>query len=156
MTAPTLTTAEPTHPCVRCGAPVAIDVGLCERCNPLGLKDSASSQVHGIAFLAIVGAVVILAVVGRLALAGVGPFSASIVGSSPAGEALSVTLTVTNQGQASGQTTCRLTDPALAGLGPSAIVYSPRIDGGQTLSFSARVVEFGSTPRQFVVSCTGP
>ena len=42
-----------THPCARCGAPVALDVGLCERCNPLGLKDSASSQVHGTVFLAV-------------------------------------------------------------------------------------------------------
>ena len=40
---------ELTHACVRCGAPVAIDVGLCERCNPLGLRDSSASQVHGIA-----------------------------------------------------------------------------------------------------------
>ena len=41
-----------THPCVRCGAPVPLDVGLCERCNPLGLRDSSASQVHGTVVIA--------------------------------------------------------------------------------------------------------
>src|SRR5690242_13721639 len=56
-----------THPCARCGAPVPLDVGLCERCNPLGLKDSASSQVHGTVFVAVGLAVVVLAIVAHLA-----------------------------------------------------------------------------------------
>ena len=34
------TPASPTHPCARCGAPVGPGIGLCERCNPLGLRDS--------------------------------------------------------------------------------------------------------------------
>src|SRR6476661_3271439 len=55
-----------THPCARCGAPVPLDVGLCERCNPLGLKDSASSQVHGTVILMVIVAIVGLAVLGRL------------------------------------------------------------------------------------------
>jgi len=66
MTAPATTPARSTatHPCARCGAPVALDVGLCERCNPLGLKDSASSQVHGTVFLAVGLAIAGLAIVG--------------------------------------------------------------------------------------------
>ena len=65
-----------THPCARCGAPVPLDVGLCERCNPLGLKDAASSQVHGTVFLAVGLAVVALAVIAHFAVAGIGPFAA--------------------------------------------------------------------------------
>src|SRR3954453_19592330 len=56
------TPASPTHPCVRCGAPVAIEVGLCERCNPLGLRDSSASQVHGIAIGGVTLAIVLLAI----------------------------------------------------------------------------------------------
>jgi len=64
----------PTHPCARCGDPVPIDVGLCERCNPLGLRDASSSQVHGIAIAGVIAFVILLAVVARLAVAGIGPF----------------------------------------------------------------------------------
>jgi hypothetical protein len=71
---------EATHPCVRCGTPVPLPVAMCERCNPLGLKQPASSQAHGTVFLGIALAVVALAVLGRVALAGVGPFSATVGG----------------------------------------------------------------------------
>ena len=133
------------HACVRCGAPVAVDVGLCERCNPLGLRDSASSQVHGIAIGGIFLFVAILAVVGRFALAGIGPFEA-VATAVPDGTALTVTLTVTNQGTSTGQTTCRITDPADRTGNLGAFVLSPRIDGGKTVTFSQRVTELGASP----------
>ena len=49
--------APPPRPASPTPAPAAgrrspLDVGLCERCNPLGLRDAASSQVHGTVFLA--------------------------------------------------------------------------------------------------------
>ena len=99
------------HACVRCGAPVAIDVGLCERCNPLGLRDLGSSQMHGIAIGGVVLFVVIMAVVARFALAGVGPFEGTVAGAVPDGGGLAITLSVTNSGSSAGQTTCRVTDP---------------------------------------------
>ena len=43
----------PTHGCVRCGAPIPIDDGMCERCNPLGLKQPAPSQAHGTVVIAV-------------------------------------------------------------------------------------------------------
>src|SRR6185436_15991086 len=70
--------AAPTHPCVRCGKPTAIDRGLCEECNPLGLRDASASQVHGIALLGVIAAIVILAVLARIAVSGIGPFEASV------------------------------------------------------------------------------
>ena len=99
------------HACVRCGAPVPIDVGLCERCNPLGLRDSSASQVHGIAIGGVVLAVVLLAVFARISVSGIGPFAASASAVSQ-GNGLAVTLAVTNKGTSVGQTTCRVTDPA--------------------------------------------
>ena len=65
--------SEPMHGCVRCGARIPISESMCERCNPLGLKAPAASQAHGTAILGVAVAVVILAVVARLAVAGVGP-----------------------------------------------------------------------------------
>jgi hypothetical protein len=145
----------PTHACVRCGAPVAIDVGLCERCNPLGLRDSASSQVHGLAIGGIFLFVVILAVVAKLAISGVGPFEASAT-AVPDGAALSVTLTVTNKGSSVGQTTCHVTDPADLTGGLGAFVLSPRIDPGKTITFTQQVTQLGAKVRPLTADCSAP
>ena len=152
MTAPQ---TAPTHACVRCGAPVAVDVGLCERCNPLGLRDSSSSQVHGIAIGGVFLFVVILAIVGRFALSGIGPFEAS-VSAVPDGNALAVTLTVTNRGTSSGQTTCQVSDPADRSGNLGGIMLSPRIEPGQTITFMQRLTQFGSAVKPLEVRCSAP
>lgn len=145
-----------THPCARCGAPVALDVGLCERCNPLGLKDSAASQAHGTVIAAIVLAVVGLAIVGRLALAGVGPFPGTFVRAVPDGDGMAVTISVTNAGSNAGQTTCRITDPLDRNGNAGAFMLSPQIQGGATVEFTKRVTELGSDVRPLDVSCRAP
>ena len=153
--------SEPTHPCARCGDPVGPGIGLCERCNPLGLRDSSASQAHGTAFIGVAFAVIALAIVARLAFAGVGPFPATVDAVEPAVAGvgvmgLAVTLTVTNEGDATGQTTCRLTDPTDRGISTSALVLSPRIDAGETVTFTSTVTEFGSTPLVLQVECRTP
>lgn len=156
MTAPTTTVPELTHPCVRCGAPVPLDVGLCERCNPLGLRDSSASQVHGIAIAGVAAAVIILAILARLAVSGVGPFTASVVSATPDAGGLAITLQVTNTGSGTGQTTCRVQDPADRNGGRGGLVLSPQILPGQTLSFTKHVVELGTTVRPLSVECSKP
>lgn len=161
MTAPTTsppgpTPTELTHACVRCGAPVAIEVGLCERCNPLGLRDVSPTQVHGIALAGVVTAIIALALLGRLLLSGVGPFASQVAGLAADGDALAVTLMVTNQGRSAGQTTCRLTDPLdRTGVG-AGFVLSPRIEPGATVTFTKRVTGLGATVRELAVECSAP
>jgi hypothetical protein len=148
---------ELTQGCVRCGATVPLGTAMCENCNPLGLKEPAPTQAHGTVFLAIVGAVIGLAILGRFALSGIGPFSGKVgnIVSVPPG--LAVTLTVTNQGSSAGSSTCRIYDPASTGLGPdAAFIVSPRIDPGKTVSFSKEVSQLGSVVRPLAVDCTGP
>lgn len=156
MTSPTTTAPELTHACVRCGAPVAIDAGLCENCNPLGLRDVSPTQVHGIAFIGIMIAIIAMAVIARLAVSGVGPFTPAIEALTSDGDALSVTLTVTNHGRSAGQTTCRLLDPLDRSGGGAGFVLSPRIEPGQTLTFTKRVTGLGSTVRDLSVECSSP
>jgi len=158
VTAPTAPApaAEPTHPCARCGAPVGPGIGLCERCNPLGLGDSASSQVHGTVFGVVAIAIVVGLVLARLSLSGSGPFPATVSEVSPTADGLAVTLTVTNEGSQTGQTTCRVVDAADRGVSNSAFVLSPRIDAGQTLSFSAVITELGTEQRELAVTCRTP
>jgi len=145
-----------THGCVRCGAPVPLDVGLCERCNPLGLRDSSSSQVHGFAIGGVVLGVILLAIVARFALSGMGPFDASVANAVTDGNALAITLSVTNRGTSTGQTTCRITDPADRTGGTGAFMLSPRIEPGETRAFTQRVSELGSTVRPLTVECPTP
>ena len=95
--------------------------------------------------MAIVGAVIGLAILGRLALSGIGPFDGHVgnVVSVPPG--LAVTLTVTNKGTSAGSTTCRIYDAGSTGLGPDAafIVSPPDRPGRDGL-----VLEGGHGPRQ--------
>jgi hypothetical protein len=159
MTAPATTPAHPaqTHPCARCGAPVALDVGLCERCNPLGLRDSASSQVHGTVFVAVAAAVAGLAIAAHLAVSGIGPFTARVTAmtTGPSAGVLIATIEARNDGRSTGTATCRLTDPLDPALVHSTIVYSPRIAPGATVTFDQEVT-FGSADRMLAVTCSGP
>jgi hypothetical protein len=145
-----------THPCVRCGRPVSLDEALCEFCNPLGLSQPATSQAHGTVFLAIAGAVVLLAVAGRLALSGVGPFYGQVSSVTPSGTGLAVALTVRNDGTKEGSTTCRITEAARAGTGPAAVVLTPHVAAGGSLTFSTRVEQFGPSPVTLAVDCHSP
>lgn len=146
---------EPTHPCARCGRPVGPGVGLCDDCNPLGLRDVASGQVHGSVFVAVVMAVVILAVLARLSIAGIGPFPATVDAIVPSPGGLSVTLTVTNEG-AAGQTTCRLGIAGDPGVGTAVFVTTPRLAAHETRTFTTFVSAFGTDPRDLSVSCRTP
>jgi hypothetical protein len=153
--APTGAAAQ-THACVRCGRPVPLDVGLCERCNPLGLKDSSASQVHGTVVIALLLGFVALAVIARLALSGVGPFPATVASVVPVAGGVEVTLTVMNEGSSAGQTTCRVNDPADRVGGESAFLLSPRIEPGQSVTFTKTVTNFGTDPGPLDVSCKAP
>ena len=154
---PTEPPAGLTQACIRCGATVPLGTSMCENCNPLGLKQPAPSQAHGTVFLAIVGAVIFLAVLGKVALSGIGPFKGSIGNVVAAPPGLAVTLTVTNLGTSAGSSTCRVFDPKVPGIGPeSAFITSPRIPAGETVSFSKQVAILGPVVRPLAVECSGP
>ena len=149
--APTL-----THPCVRCGKPTDIERGLCEECNPLGLRDASASQVHGTALVGVIAAIILLAVVARLAVGGIGPFDAAVRDVQPAADGLNVTLELTNLGTSAGQSTCQITDPSPTGSTAVAVVQSPRIEPGASRSFISWTTQFGSEPLPLAVECRAP
>ena len=155
MTSPASPAAPaPTHGCVRCGAAIPVHESMCESCNPLGLKAPAATQAHGTALLGVVVAVVVLAVVARMLVANVGPFTWSSGGvvADPGG--LRVTITVTNTGSSAGSTTCRIDDPTRGGISPSAaFVQSPPVEPGATTTFDVVVGGFGRVARELLVDC---
>ena len=156
VAAPGAAPAEPPHGCARCGKPVPPGVGLCEECNPLGLRDVAASQVHGTVIISVLVGFVILAILARLAVTGGGPYPVSVDDVATSGTGLAVTLTVTNEGDGEGQTTCRLQDAAQLAGGTSAFALSPRIPAHQTTTFTTVVQELGSVPVELVVECRTP
>jgi predicted nucleic acid-binding Zn ribbon protein len=158
MTAPSHLAAapEPTHGCVRCGAPIPISESMCERCNPLGLKAPAASQAHGIAIVGVAVAVVVMAVVARLAIANVGPFSGSVASmvADPAG--VKVSISVHNAGTSAGTTTCRIDAAAAGGISPDAVfVQSPQVPAGESVTFDVVIGSLGTTPGTLVADCGG-
>ncbi|MBA2300434.1 MAG: hypothetical protein H0W22_06640 [Chloroflexi bacterium] len=112
--------------------------------------------MHGTVFGVVAIAIVVGLVLARLSLSGSGPFPATVSEISPTADGLAVTLTVTNEGSQTGQTTCRVVDAADRGVSNSAFVLSPRIDAGQALSFSAVITELGTEPRELAVTCRTP
>ena len=149
--------SEPTHGCVRCGAPIPIADGMCERCNPLGLKQPAPSQAHGTVVLGIVIAVIVMFALAKISIHGVGPFQGTVAGVVSAPPGLAVTVTVTNQGTSAGTTTCRIYDPTIQGIGPeSTYADSPQVQPGKTVSFSKQISSLGTVVRPLAVSCSSP
>jgi hypothetical protein len=148
---------EPTHPCIRCGRPgVPADDGLCELCNPLELSQPSATQMHGIAAVGIIAFIVVLAVVGRAALSGTGPFEGRVGTIAEAAGGLAITISVTNQGSKATSTTCAIAEaPARAG-GPVQVVQTPLVQPGATVSFLAVVTKFGTTPISLAADCSSP
>ena len=135
---------------------MAVGVGLCERCNPLGLRDVSASQVHGTVFIGVALAIAALAILARLAVTGLGPFPATIDDVAVRAGGLEVTMTVTNEGSAAGQTTCRVTTASNQGGGPNAFVLSPNLEPGRTATFSQLVTELGTADTDLVIDCRTP
>jgi hypothetical protein len=142
------------HGCVRCGARIPIDEGMCERCNPLGLAGPAASQAHATVFAGIGIAVVLMAIAAHFLVSGIGPFNGTVadVATDPAG--LRITISVTNSGTRAGSTRCRIDDPALPGIGPNAVfVQSPVVEPGATVRFDAVVASLGTQSKPLTTDC---
>jgi len=130
---------------------------MCERCNPLGLKQPAASQAHGTVVLGIIIAVIVLFVVAKISIHGIGPFQGVVADVISAPPGLAVTVTVTNEGTTTGSTTCRIYDPTIQGIGPeSTYAESPQVPAGQTVSFSKQISTLGTIVRPLAVSCSNP
>lgn len=148
---------EPTHRCIRCGREgVPADAGLCELCNPLELSQPSATQMHGIAAVGIIAFIVVLAVAGKAALAGTGPFTGVLTAVTPAADGLSVTIAVSNEGEKAAATTCSITETPVRAGNPRQVVQTPLVRAGETLAFDTLVTRFGTSVVALVVDCSSP
>ena len=139
--------------CVRCGAPVSLQEALCERCNPLGLAQPASSQAHGTVFLGIGAAVLLLASLAGSSSRGIGPFTVNMGAPSSVPGGLAVSITVTNTGATAGSATCQITTSEIGSAGLSEIISTPRIEPGATATVERQLKSFGSEPIPLRITC---
>jgi hypothetical protein len=148
---------EPTHPCIRCGREgVPADAGLCELCNPLELAQPSATQMHGIAAVGIIAFIVVLAVAGRAALAGTGPFAGQVGDIQSTASGLAVTITITNEGSTDASTTCLVSQPGAQLGSPKQVVQTPLVRAGQSVTFTADVTKLGSTVIPLTAECQSP
>lgn len=145
-----------THGCVRCGRPIPLEVAMCETCNPIGLSQPSASQVHGTVVVGIILFVAFLAIVGRLAVSGIGPFDARLVDAVRSGDGLTVSIEILNSGTRAGATSCVLSDPEQPYSGPTVRLQTPVVEGGARLTFQREVAEFGAVPLILDVTCADP
>lgn len=150
---------EASHACMRCGRPVA-DPGaaLCDECNPLGLSQPSATQVHGIAIAGIAACVVVLAILAKVALGGIGPFRGEVltVGPSTTDGTLAVTLRVQNDGTKAGATTCTLAEAGAPVGSPTAVIQTPVVPAAGSIEFEAHVTAFGGLPTGLLATCASP
>ena len=108
-------------------------------------------------FLAIGIAIAALAIAANLATSGIGPFTARVVGQSVGASAGTIvtTIEIRNDGRTTGSATCRVTDPRDATSLHSAVIYSPRVAAGATVTFEQEIA-FVRGDRPLSVSCEGP
>jgi hypothetical protein len=135
---------------------VPADAGLCELCNPLELSQPSATQMHGIAALGILLFVLVLAVAGRAALSGTGPFIGRVSAVVPAAGGLAVTIVVVNEGTRAAATTCRLTESPRRMGGATQIVQAPLVPPGSTVEFTTVSTRFGPAPVALVIDCQSP
>lgn len=147
---------EPTHSCIRCGREgVPADAGLCELCNPLELAQPSATQMHGIAAVGIIAFILVLAVLGRAAMAGSGPFAGAVLSAAPAAAGLSITLVVSNEGARDTATTCEIRESPWTPGRPKQVIQTPLIRAGETLTFTTVVTKFGTQPVALAADCQG-
>lgn len=142
-----------SQPCVRCGAPVSLQVALCERCNPLGLAQPSSSQAHGTVFLGIGAAVLLLASLAGSSAKGVGPFTAKISEPVSVPGGLAVEIIVENTGSGAGSAACSVSTTKIGSAGLTEIVTTERIEPGTSVAIVRELKAFGAEPLPLTINC---
>lgn len=141
--------------CIKCGREIGPDQSICEVCNRAGMATPSASQYHGTMVVAIITGVIGLAIWATLATRGIGPYQASVVNFAPVGgDAVAVTVQVSNEGTGRGTPICRLVAQDAQGVElRSAGLSTGQIDGGQSATFSGRIPGLAQPPAAVVVSC---
>jgi hypothetical protein len=102
--------SRPVDHCMRCGVETAPGVALCEDHNRGHLSGPSATQMHATIFGGIVLGVIGFLLLANLAVRSAGPFAATVMGASAAADgAVTLSLTVANEGASDSVADCRVT-----------------------------------------------
>jgi hypothetical protein len=151
-----VTAAAPRH-CIKCGREIGPEETICAVCNRAGMTTPSATQYHGTMVAAIIVGVVVLAIAASVSMRGIGPFAASVVSSAPiAGDRVTVTVAVDNDGERSGRARCQLV--AYDGSGRSAgsrSFVTVEIAGGDGVQVDEVIPGLVRPPARVEVTCRG-
>jgi len=101
---------QPVDHCFRCGVETPASVGLCDKHNKGHLSGPSSTQMHATIFGGIVLGVLGFFLLANFAVAKTGPYASEVsaAGAGPDG-GVTLSFTVTNEGDAAGVADCRVT-----------------------------------------------
>jgi hypothetical protein len=117
--------------CVRCGRPTPIGVSLCPDDNPGRIGGPSTTQMHGTIFIGVVLGFVLLALLARISLSGVGPFEARLSSATARSDgAVLVSFEVANRGTGQSVSTCRITRGGLPQDDDPVFITEPIPAGG--------------------------
>lgn len=141
--------------CIKCGREVGPDETICAICNRAGMATPSATQYHATVVVAIVAAVAGLAIAASLALRGVGPFDAQVVGTQPdARETLVVTVAVENRGSKAGRAKCQVVaSDATGSVLRETSVVTRSIGAGQRTTSEVRLPSVPGQPAEVRVNC---
>lgn len=127
-----------THPeshCFRCGVETPVGVGLCPKHNRGHLKGPSATQMHATIFGGIVLGVIGFFFLASMAVGTTGPYASSVTGSSAAPDGgVTLSFTVTNEGDSEGVADCRVTRDGVPR--PDDLAFrTDSVPGGQTVTF---------------------
>lgn len=141
--------------CIKCGREIGPHDTMCAACNRAGMVTPSASQYHGTVAVAIVLAVAALAIAASISLRGIGPWNAALLDAQADGAgAVSVMMTVINEGTAGGRAKCRIVARGDNGqiLRTSNFV-TDSIEGGSSSEITASVPGLPDVPPTLDVSC---
>jgi hypothetical protein len=141
--------------CIKCGREVGPDETICAICNRAGMATPSATQYHATVVVAIVAAVAGLAIAASLALRGVGPFDAQVVGTQPdASETLVVTVAVENRGSKAGRAKYQvMASDATGSVLRETSVVTRSIGAGQRTTSEVRLPSVTGQPAEVRVNC---
>ena len=150
---------QPVDHCFRCGAETPAGVGLCEVHNRGRLSGPSSTQMHATIFIGIVVGVIGFFLIASLAVTTTGPFDSAVTAAvaDPEG-GVTLSYTVTNEGEEEGIADCRVTRDGVPR--PDDLAYrTVALPGGETVAFERELAappadSIAYDPESLTVVCT--
>ena len=150
--------SQPVDHCFRCGRETPAGVGLCAEHNQGRLAGPSSTQMHATIFIGIVVGVIGFFIIAGLTVTTTGPYDSDVTAAvAGADGGVTMTYTVTNEGERQGIADCRVTRDGVSR--PEDLAFrTTALPGGETVTFERQLPppagSVGYDPEALTVDCS--